>query len=261
MFWTRFATSTVIAPIALGAVYFGFPYFEIFAAVLAAAVIWEYVHITGKAGFPPRAIVAAVIVVATVWLAAVAPLIAFGCVAAAAVLFFLTDRSGNRYGISSLHAGVIYAGLPAICLVIVRETGDAGTVFWLLAVVWATDIGAYAAGRLIGGPKLAPPISPNKTWSGALGGLASATLAGAVVAVAFGAEASFLNVMLAAILSCCSQVGDLAESWFKRRHDVKDSGTMIPGHGGVMDRVDGLWAAAPLVALTCAVRGGGVMVW
>lgn len=261
MFWTRFATSAVFAPIALGAVYYGFPVFELLVAAMAAAVIWEYVHIYGKAGFPPRAVVGMWIIIAMVGLSVGNPLLAFIVILSAAALFYLSDKSGQRNDISTLHVAVLYAGIPAICLVVVRETGDAGTVFWLLAVVWATDIGAYAAGRLIGGPKLAPSISPNKTWSGAIGGLIAATLIGGLVGVLVGAEPSALNLLLAAGLSCFSQVGDLAESWFKRLHNVKDSGTLVPGHGGVMDRVDGLWVAAPLVAIACALRGGGIITW
>lgn len=261
MFWTRLATSAVFAPIALGAVYYGFPVFELFIAAMAAAVMWEYVHIYGKAGFPPRAVVGAWIVIAMVGLSIGNPLLAFTIIFSAALLFYLADKSGNRNDISTIHGAIIYAGIPAICLVIVRETGDAGTVFWLLAVVWATDVCAYAVGRLIGGPKLAPSISPNKTWSGAIGGVVAATIVGGVVGVIVGAEASLLILVLAAGLSSFSQVGDLAESWFKRLHKVKDSGTLVPGHGGVMDRVDGLWAAAPLVAIACVLRGGGVIVW
>lgn len=261
MFWTRFATSAVFAPIALGAVYFGFPIFELLVAAMAAAVLWEYVHITGKAGFPPRAVLAAWIAIASVGVATSNPQLALVIIAVTSLVLFMTDKSGARTGLSSVHSALIYAGVPAICLVVVRESGDAGTMFWLLAVVWATDIGAYAAGRMIGGPKLAPSISPNKTWSGALGGLASATVAGALVAVSFGAAASFSNLMLAAGLSCFSQAGDLVESGFKRRYGVKDSGTLVPGHGGVMDRVDGLWAAAPMVAIACLVREGGIGAW
>lgn len=261
MFWTRFATSAVFAPIALGAVYFGFPVFEILIAAMAVAVMWEYVQISGKAGFPPRAVVGAWVVIAAVGLAISNFQLAFIVIFVAAVLLFLTDKSGKRNGLSTIHGALLYAGIPAMCLVIVRETGDAGTVFWLLAVVWATDIGAYAAGRLIGGPKLAPSISPNKTWSGAFGGLAAALLAGGLVGVVFGATPSLLNLLLAVGICCFSQVGDLVESWFKRRHNVKDSGTLVPGHGGVMDRVDGLWAAAPIVAIVCAVRDGGVAAW
>lgn len=261
MFWTRLATSAVFAPIALGAVYYGFPIFELLIAAMAAAVMWEYVHIYGKAGFPPRAVIGMWIVIAMVGLSIGNVLLAFIIILSAAALFYLSDKSGGRNGISTIHGAVLYAGVPAICLVVVRETGDAGTVFWLLAVVWATDIGAYVSGRLMGGPRLAPSISPNKTWSGAIGGLVAATLAGGIVGVIVGGESSFMNLMLAAGLSCFSQFGDLAESWFKRRHGVKDSGKLVPGHGGVMDRVDGLWAAAPLVAIACVVRGGGVVAW
>ena len=262
MFWTRVATSVVIAPIALGAVYIGFPVFQLFAAVMAAAIMWEFTHIVGKIGFPPRAIFALWIAIAAIGVAE--ENLSLALVILAGVWLILLVTNGERQSpirFSSTHTAFLYAGLPAVCLVSVRETGGAETVFWILAVVWATDIGAYICGRLIGGPKMAPMISPNKTWSGALGGLVAAVLAGDGVVVAFGFSPSMTSIALVVLLSIVSQVGDLAESQFKRVHNVKDSGTWMPGHGGVMDRVDGLWAATPFAALMCVLLKGGIAVW
>ena len=117
-------------------------------------------------------------------------------------------------------------------------------ILFLFAVVWATDIFAYFVGRSLGGPKLAPAISPGKTQSGAIGGTVGGVLAGIALAAFAGLGNLPLLALVALLLSIVSQVGDLFESWVKRRHGVKDSGNIIPGHGGVMDRVDGLVAAA-----------------
>ena len=145
-------------------------------------------------------------------------------------------------------AGFGYAAVLLVSLALLRgEGGDrAGLVaiLFLVGVVWATDIGAYFAGRAIGGPKLLPAVSPNKTVSGALGGLICAVAAGLVMHGLFGVPSAMAAVLLALGLSVLAQMGDLFESWLKRRAGVKDSGTAIPGHGGIMDRVDGLVFAA-----------------
>lgn len=154
--------------------------------------------------------------------------------------------------------GLAYAAFPAIALAFLRDHDASGlvTMIYLFAVVWATDILAYFTGRAIGGPKLAPSISPGKTWSGAIGGTVAAVVAGFAVALAAGHPAPLLMAALALPLSIVSQIGDLFESAFKRRHDAKDSGTIIPGHGGVMDRVDGLVAAAIALYLAGSLMAG-----
>ncbi len=146
-------------------------------------------------------------------------------------------------------AGAVYSLAPAIALALIRD-GQSGLIliFLLFAIVWATDIGAYFAGRSIGGPKLAPAISPKKTWSGFFGGLISAIIVALLLLNYFGFLGVSMSILVAGtvagILSVLSQLGDLFESWIKRRFDVKDSGQLIPGHGGIMDRVDGLVVAA-----------------
>jgi phosphatidate cytidylyltransferase len=181
--------------------------------------------------------------------------------AIAAMVFFEFGRMAQGRGSAWIAAAVPYAVVPGAGLVYVMTIGGRWSIFWLLAVVWATDIGAYAAGRTIGGPKLAPKISPNKTWSGAVGGLVSAIIAQAVVVWAADVAISVQFVLIAILASIVSQAGDLFESALKRRYQVKDSGGLIPGHGGVMDRFDGLWAAAPVMALFCAILGGGIEQW
>ena len=145
--------------------------------------------------------------------------------------------------------GVLYVGLPVLALVWMRTgpAGGLGHVLWLLFVVWATDICAYFAGRSIGGPKLAPRISPGKTWAGLGGGMLGAGIVGGIGTLLAGAG-FWLGAGLAAFLAVVAQIGDLFESRLKRLADVKDSGHLIPGHGGLLDRIDGLVFAAPVFA-------------
>jgi phosphatidate cytidylyltransferase len=153
--------------------------------------------------------------------------------------------------------GVPYVGLTAIALIWLRAdlVAGRGNVLFLLLVVWATDISAYVVGRMIGGPKLAPNISPGKTWSGAVGGLAGAAVVGWVAAP------GVFGLTAAAALSVVAQAGDLMESGIKRHFGVKDSGKLIPGHGGLLDRMDGVLTAAPVMALLALAMGRGVGFW
>ncbi|MEL6435472.1 MAG: phosphatidate cytidylyltransferase [Pseudomonadota bacterium] len=156
-------------------------------------------------------------------------------------------------------SGFFYAIALLVSAGMLRGSGDHWPGFvaicFLCAIVFATDIGAYFIGRKVGGPKLAVTISPNKTLSGALGGLISAVIGAVLVFVVFGLGPIWLAVALAVLLSVVSQAGDLYESWLKRRAGVKDSGRIIPGHGGVMDRVDGLLFAAFGLWLLSVVLG------
>ncbi len=152
--------------------------------------------------------------------------------------------------------GLIYAILPTAALVLLRDD-DLGlpAVAAVFAVVWTTDTVAYFTGRAIGGPKLWPQVSPKKTWSGAIGGVIAGIVAGAIIGVASGVPILWAVAAISCGLAVISIVGDLFESSVKRRFGVKDSGSIIPGHGGVMDRVDGLFAAAVLVMVVAIVRG------
>ncbi|WP_260484150.1 phosphatidate cytidylyltransferase [Sphingomicrobium flavum] len=145
--------------------------------------------------------------------------------------------------------GFLFALIPAIALLWVRDRSVAGLelVIWIYIVTWATDIGAYAAGRNIGGPKLAPRVSPNKTWAGLIGGILAAGFLGALWADYAGLNATYF--WIGAPFGAAAQLGDLFESWMKRRAGVKDSGNLLPGHGGLFDRVDGLLVVAFLTGL------------
>jgi phosphatidate cytidylyltransferase len=165
-------------------------------------------------------------------------------------------------------AGFLYAAIAQMASVVVRLDRQEGlaALILVLLVVWATDIGGYFAGRAIGGPKLWPRVSPKKTWAGALGGFA-ASLAVSAGFVAFGFGKVWPMLLLAAVLSIASQLGDLFESAVKRRFGVKDSSHIIPGHGGLLDRLDGFVAAIALAAIFGVLRGGvdgvggALMVW
>ena len=166
-------------------------------------------------------------------------------------------------------AGIFYAGVLLAAPLVLRQDDKAGflSIVLLFAIVWTTDIAGYFAGRSIGGPKLLPAISPKKTWSGAIAGAAGAMIVAVMVASLFGSFNRSAIAGIALLLSVVSQLGDLLESWIKRQFGAKDASQLIPGHGGVMDRLDGFWAAALVGCLIGLLRGGfdgaarGLLVW
>jgi phosphatidate cytidylyltransferase len=155
--------------------------------------------------------------------------------------------------------GLIYILMPTVSLVWIREHSKGKEViFWLLANVWMTDIAAYFVGSTIGGPKLCPSISPNKTWSGLIGGVIAAAIVGMITAkYNHSAKPEYL-IILSATLGIYGQIGDLIESWIKRKFNVKDSGKIIPGHGGILDRVDSLVPVAPKVVFVLLFDKWGI---
>jgi phosphatidate cytidylyltransferase len=181
-------------------------------------------------------------------LAIMAPLAAGPGFLGLGLVFGVSVFLGGATRNTRLAVGALYVGLPILALLWLRGQ-DNGLLlaFWALGLVWATDIGAYFAGRAIGGPKIAPSISPNKTWAGLMGGVVAALLLGWVLMRFAGLPAKL--AMLSPVLAVAAQVGDFYESWLKRRAGVKDSGRLLPGHGGVLDRLDGVVTSAPLAAL------------
>lgn len=262
----RLAASLVLVPLALAAAWAGSWVYAGLVAIGAAIVLDEWLAVCGKpAGAGLRAlIVAAMGALAYVSLAG-APLWAIAVLAALALAVAAWHRGLSGW----ILPGVLYAGLPAMALLVLRNDPEYGlaATLWLFATVWATDSAAYASGRLIGGPKLWPAVSPHKTWAGLAGGLVAAALVGAVAA-RFIAGASVAALILIGVgVSLVAQAGDFFESSFKRHFGVKDSGRIIPGHGGLMDRVDGLTAAALAAATIGVVRAGadmagaGLLLW
>ncbi len=198
----RILSAVVLGPLVLAAIWFGFPWIDLVAAVAAPLMIWEWTKLTR--GRP-----------------VVRVLSYFYALAALVALLWLRHQP-----------------------VLGRET-----VIWIIACIWATDVGAYFVGASAGGAKLAPRISPSKTWSGLIGGMASAAAVSAAMGFVFGLGTTLSLALIGACLAVVGQLGDLAESAAKRGAGVKDSGNLIPGHGGLLDRVDGLVAALAVVAL------------
>ncbi|MBR0650405.1 phosphatidate cytidylyltransferase [Roseomonas terrae] len=263
----RFLSALVLGPTALACIWLGSEPWTMLVAVAAALLSWEWVHLCGyrTRALPGLAVPVAVFAAGTLAVvehphAALLLLLALWVVA-----WWTADRGRDKRGQSAgwLAAGVLYIGLAGIALIELRHDNVAGevNVLFLFLVVWASDIGAYLAGRLFGGPKLAAAVSPNKTWSGAVGGLAAAMLVGAATAMVLAPDGLARAAAVAAILGVFSQGGDLLESWIKRRFDVKDSSALIPGHGGLLDRLDGVLAAAPVAALLALALGQGQPLW
>jgi phosphatidate cytidylyltransferase len=205
----RVGSALVLGPLVLAALWYGFPWIDLIAAIAAPVIVSECIHLT------PRRPVARIL-------------------------------------------GIVYVLSAVVALLWLRHQPGSGreTVLWVVAVVWATDIGAYFLGKLAGGVKLAPRISPGKTWSGLIGGMCWAAVASAAMGLAFDQGATFGLAAIGVVLAIVAQMGDLLESAAKRDAGVKDSGYLIPGHGGLLDRVDGLVAVLVVVALARLVMGG-----
>jgi phosphatidate cytidylyltransferase len=257
----------VLVPLAVGTAYLGGWLFAVFWGLAAMGVLWEWTSLVARSDHRT------VLMTGGASLALAVTLVATGHLLAAVIVLAI-----SALGVASLApakwrtwiaAGVPYAGALGVAPIVLRSDNEDGflAVIFLFAVVWTTDIVAYFTGRAAGGPKLMPQVSPKKTWSGAIGG----TLAAVLVAFAFAKVTAltglFAIAMLALILSICAQAGDLFESFLKRRFGAKDSGHLIPGHGGLMDRLDGFVTAGVVAALIGLLRGGfeapgrGLLVW
>jgi phosphatidate cytidylyltransferase len=177
------------------------------------------------------------------------------------IALFVLSR--NRPAAVWCTVGLFYVAIPCAAIIALRADPNVGLqqILWIVALVIAADTGAYAAGRGIGGPKLAPRISPNKTWAGLFGAVASAALVGSITAALLGRPSPWPLAALSGGLALVEQAGDLAESAFKRHFGVKDAGHIIPGHGGALDRVDGLIAVATAVAALNDAIGSSVLKW
>lgn len=218
---TRSASTLVLAPLAILAIWFGGWAFAALVALAGAGLAWEWVGLCRRLRGP---------------------------------------RSGWASGV----AGLAWIALWAAALIWLRADPQAGrgNVIGLALIVWGTDIGAYMVGRSLGGWKLAPAISPGKTWSGAIGGAAVAAVIAVLMSQSQPTPGPFAAAaILGVFLSVLGQAGDLAESAFKRRCGVKDSGRLIPGHGGVLDRLDATLAVVPIAALLSLASGHGVILW
>lgn len=246
----RVVVGIFLIAIALGALLAGGVVFWMLAATAGVLMQGEWAGLVGATARPRQlsmfAVCVPLAILAPPPVAAGVSFLALGLMGAAFIFIIVACRSVR------LAAGIVYIVIPVMALVYLRQHDSGGLLLalWALSLVWATDIGAYFAGRSIGGPKLAPRVSPSKTWSGLGGGIAAALLVGFALHGVAG-----LPLPLAAasgLLAVAAQLGDLFESWMKRRAGVKDSGNLLPGHGGVLDRLDGVVAVAPVAAVLVA---------
>jgi phosphatidate cytidylyltransferase len=251
-FWVRTASAAVLGPIALLCLADGGWAWTALIAVALAGLGLEWGKLARLARPGVLAALLGVVWVCGVWGGVFAGLLA---VLAMALIAALSLSRFAAYGIP-------YAGIGGVALLWLRLQSGVGLIdtLFLVVVIWSTDIGAYLVGRFVGGPKLAPRISPGKTWSGSLGGLLIGGLAGALLAGrGHGVELAALPAGF--LLSIFAQSGDLLESAIKRKLGVKDSGNTIPGHGGLFDRLDGFLTAAPVAVILALSVHGGVPLW
>lgn len=263
----RIVSSLVLAPVAIAAAYFGGLVFIAFWTAAAILVLWEWDTLVCAHDRN------AVLATGAFALAGVAVTLMFDRPGIAVMLVAL-----GLFGLATLAsrvrrhwcvAGLIYAAALLIAPVLLRGDPSFGlaAIVFLFVIVWLTDITAYFVGRAFGGPKLMPRVSPKKTWSGAIGGTLAGMIGGVIVAQQAGIGNLAAAGVVALVLSVISQAGDLAESAIKRQFSAKDSSQLIPGHGGLMDRLDGFVTAAAAGALAGIAHGGldaparGLMVW
>jgi phosphatidate cytidylyltransferase len=262
---TRVASAVVLVPLAIAAAWAGGWYWTALVTLCAIGLFVEWLMVTGAAGNAPLLVTgAAMLAIAAPFLALRNVDIALLVLALGVVAVAFRSSTPRSWAIG----GFLYAAAAQVSSIVVRLDRSEGFIalVFILLVVWCTDIGGYFAGRAVGGPKLWPRVSPNKTWAGAVGGFVASLIVAAGFAMnGFGKIGPLL--LIAGALSVASQLGDLFESAIKRRFGVKDSSHIIPGHGGLLDRLDGFVAAVVLAAILGVLRGGtggagtALMVW
>lgn len=269
----RVASAAVLAPLVLALAYAGGWAFFMLCAFAAAGILWEWMHLVGgrldlRLLVPGwAALLAALVLTGMGYPAAAGAVVGVGAVIGALMAFAPPAGEGARAAWAA--GGVAYAGIGFLGPALLRSDAQLGfqAIAFVALSVWMTDILAFFVGRGLGGPLLWPRISPNKTWSGAIGGLAGGVAGGIAVAYASGSGRLVSLGVLALALSVLAQAGDLFESAIKRRFGAKDSGRIIPGHGGLMDRLDGFLFAAAAAAIIAILRGGtgapahGLLLW
>jgi phosphatidate cytidylyltransferase len=272
-FTLRVISAVVLAPVVLLCAYFGGWLFFLLCAAAAAGVLWEWTSLVATSS-DPRALVpglvalfAALLLTGLGQAGAAIGTMTIGAAVAGGLVAVWPRPAGNRpFWVTS---GVLYAGVLFLAPALIRRDPNLGltAVLFVAVTVWATDIFAYITGRTIGGPLLWPQVSPNKTWAGAVGGLIGGVAAGTGVAYASGITKLAAVGLVALVLSVLTQAGDLLESAVKRRFGAKDTSKLIPGHGGLMDRLDGFLVAALAAVLIGILRQGteapaeGLLVW
>lgn len=260
----RIISASVLGPIVLAVVWLQGPLLAALVLAGMAGMTWEWGRLAAGGRFGPAGIatvmtgeaaIAALVIGAWGGTACLVALSGGACVYAVAVARRMPEPLWAALG-------TLWIVLGTVAFFWLAQPPGQGrqTALWLLLLVWANDIAAYVAGRSIGGPKLAPQLSPNKTWAGFVGGVAASGLIGAL-ALGVGWASGISIVVISLALGVASQLGDLAESLAKRHFGVKDSSGLIPGHGGLLDRVDGLLAASILAGAICLAIGRSPLLW
>lgn len=265
----RFLSAMVLIPAVLIDVWAGGIWFEVFVALLAVLMAYEWAILTHRQSSLQFALHSAAAMTGALLPREAGVDGALIAVLSLWVLSAIAARVQNPGNAVWAYLGVPYVGLPAIALVLLRNDPTHGTaaIIWVMVTVWAADTFAYFTGRIIGGPKLAPRISPKKTWAGLFGAIAGSALASAVFAWVTGYPGVLILTSIAGAFAVVEQAGDLFKSAWKRHYGVKDSGRLIPGHGGVIDRVDGLVAVAVAAAIVgylhsdIGATGRGLLAW
>lgn len=261
----RVVSSLIMVPAAAATVFAGGPAFQLGVALVCGLMAWEWGSLVAErpGRVVARGLVFAVSALSLGWMLLRGPYEGVAAAVVGALAIIVLGRFTRLPSAPWLAVAIISIAMPAIAILWLRDGAPLGleTLIWALATVVLTDIGAYAAGRTIGGPKLMPSVSPSKTWAGLAGGVAAA-VAGALVAAGLVDGANpWILAPIGALLAVVAQIGDLTESAVKRFFRVKDSSKLIPGHGGVLDRVDGQIAVLPLVALAVHLTGRSVLQW
>ena len=271
----RVASAAVLGPLVLLFAYIGGWLFFLLCAAAAAGILWEWTKLVADSADPRilfpgfAALLFALVLTGIGEPGAAAGMIFIGGALAAGIMAAAPRRFPARNPLVWGSCGIVYAGIAYLGPALIRRDAAWGFVAMLFVAVtvWATDILAYAVGRIVGGPLLWPRISPNKTWAGAVGGVVGGVAAGTSVAYASGVDKLVAVGVIALLLSVLTQAGDLFESAVKRRFGAKDAGSLIPGHGGLMDRLDGFLLAAFVALLIGILRQGpdapgqGLLVW
>ena len=256
---TRTASALVLIPAVIACAWFGGIWFKGFVLLLAALMAHEWAAMVHPKNRPQYALHMGAAVSGAVLPDLAGFEIALLVILGLALLSGVLVRIGSSAASKWSYFGILYVGFPALALVLLRADPDYGffAILWIFMIVWSADSLAYFAGRIIGGPKLAPLISPKKTWAGLAGAVAGSALISIIFSYVSQLNGMWALAILAACLAIVEQAGDLFESSLKRFHGVKDAGGLIPGHGGVIDRVDGLIAVAVAAALIGIFRGEG----
>jgi phosphatidate cytidylyltransferase len=261
----RVASAAVLGPLALAAVWFGDGWLLALVLVGAAVMGWEWARLVTQGGFGTLGALTLATGLAAAALAGLGAGVGWALLAAGggALLVLAAALRGRNAEAVWAAAGAFWLALGTIGFLALGRLPEAGrgTLFWLLGVVWASDVAAYACGRGLGGPKLAPRISPNKTWAGFFGGIAGAGVVGWIAGLLAGTGGALALLGASLLLGVAAQLGDLAESAAKRHFGVKDSSGLIPGHGGLLDRVDGLLAASVLAGALTFGAGRSPLLW